>query len=79
LPGFFLLALGAGAGAAGAGLLKRRKWAWWFAVALFTTNGLGDLVTLIATHDLIRGGSGILIACIFLICLNRPEVKRAFR
>ena len=63
--GILLLALGAGAGAAGAGLLKRRKWAWWFAVALFTINGLGDVVILFSTHDLVRGSSGILIACIF--------------
>jgi hypothetical protein len=79
ISGILLLALGAGAGAVGAGLLRRRKWAWWFAVALFTTNGLGDLVTLFATPDLIRAGSGILIACMFLICLNRPGVKRIFQ
>jgi hypothetical protein len=79
LPGILLLALGVGAGAAGVGLLKRKKWAWWFAIALFTTNGLGDMVTWLVTRDFMRAGSGFLIACIFVSCLNQPGVRRAIR
>ncbi|HEX3969336.1 MAG TPA: hypothetical protein VHW70_15315 [Edaphobacter sp.] len=76
VSGILLVALGAGTGAAGIGLLKGKEWCWWFAVVLFAINGIGDLVTLFLTHDLIRGGSGVLIAIIFLFCLTRLQVKR---
>ncbi len=78
VSGALLAALGVGSGFAGAGLLRRRRSAWWFAVVLFTINGLGDLVALFFTRDLIRGASGVLIAGAFLFCLTRPQVRRQF-
>jgi len=78
VSGTLLAALGVAAGIAGAGLLRGRRWAWWFAVALFSINGLGDLVTLLFTRDLIRGALGVLIAGAFLFCLTRPRVRRQF-
>jgi hypothetical protein len=75
LSGAILLTLAAMAGSAGAGLLRGRKWAWWIAIALFAINGLGDLINLILTHDLLRGGTGVLIAGVFLFLLTRPGVR----
>lgn len=78
IPGVLLLALGITAGLAGAGLLRRKKWAWWIALAIFTISGLRDVVTLVLARDLVRGGSGVLIAGAFLFFLTRPRVKRYF-
>jgi hypothetical protein len=78
LPGVLLLALGITTGLAGAGLLRGKKWAWWIALAVFAINGLGDVVTLLLTRDVVRGGSGILIAGVFLFFLTRPRVQRYF-
>ena len=44
--GLFLLLLSVGTLLSGVGMLRRRRWAWCFAVVLFTVNGAGDLVTL---------------------------------
>jgi hypothetical protein len=76
LSGAILLTLAAMASIAGAGLLRGRGWAWWMAVALFAINGLGDLINLILSHDLLRGGTGVLIAGAFLFFLTRPGVRR---
>jgi hypothetical protein len=76
LSGAILLTLAAMAGIAGAGLLWGRRWAWWIAVVLFAINGLGDLINLILSHDLLRGGTGVLIAGAFLFFLTRPGVRR---
>ena len=54
ISGVTLLFLGAGTGAAAAGLLRRRKWAWRFAVALFVIDGCGDIVAFLTTGDLLR-------------------------
>jgi uncharacterized membrane protein len=74
--GVLLIALGVLTCCAGVGLLRRRRWAWITAVAIFAINGAGDVVTLLVTHDVLRGGSGILIAGAFLFLLTRPTVRR---
>src|SRR5713101_2496914 len=51
VSGVLLLALALGTAGAATGLLRRRKWAWWFAVALFAVNGFGDLVGYYVTRD----------------------------
>jgi hypothetical protein len=76
LPGILFLVLSAVTAAAAVGLLRRRRWAWWIAVAVFVINGCGDLVTLIAAHDLVRGGAGIVVAGLFLFFLTRPEIRQ---
>jgi hypothetical protein len=78
ISGIMLMALGAGAGAAGIGLLRRKKWAWWSAIALFAVNGIGDVAALFVGQDLVKGGSGVLIAACFLFCLTRSKVMRYF-
>ncbi len=79
LPGILFLVLSAFTAAAAIGLLGRCRWAWWIAVGVFAINGCGDLVTLFAAHDLIRGGAGIVVAGLFLFFLTRPEVRQALR
>src|SRR5271170_1370196 len=75
LSGATLLGLAAVAGATAMGLLRRRRWAWLAAISLFAVNGLGDVITLVSTHDLARSGSGVLVATMFLYLLMRPEVS----
>jgi hypothetical protein len=76
--GLLLLALGIGTAAAGLGLLRGRPWAWWFAIVLFTVNGCGDVVGLVATGDWLRSGSEIAIAAAFVYSLTRPRVRSYF-
>lgn len=78
VAGVPLLALGIATTVAGVGLLRRKSWAWWFAVGLFAANGLGDLAALILTHDRVKGGAGVAVAGGFLFCLTRPKVRRYF-
>jgi hypothetical protein len=79
ISGVLLLALGIATAAAGRGLLRRRKWAWWLAVALFTINGCGDVAGLLATGDWLRSGSGVAVAAAFACALTRPRTRRYFQ
>jgi hypothetical protein len=78
LSGVLLLVLGVGTSAAAAGLLQGKKWSWWFAMVLFTINGCGDVVSFFATRDILRSGSGVVIASVFLYALSRGRVRRYF-
>jgi hypothetical protein len=78
IAGVLLLALGIGTAAAAIGLLHRRKWAWWFAMALFAIDGGGDVVALFATGDLLRGTVGVAVSATFLYSLTRPRVRQYF-
>ena len=44
VSGVLLLILGAATFAAARDLLRGKRWAWWFAVALFAVNGCGSVV-----------------------------------
>lgn len=74
--GFVVLGLVVGATAWG--LSYGRRWAWWLAILIFSLNGIGDLVGLLATHDLLRSGSGMVIAAGFLAVLLRSKVRTSF-
>jgi hypothetical protein len=76
--GILLLLLGVATCATGLGLLRHKMWAWVVALAIFAINACGDLVTLFWRRDLLRGGSGILIAGAFLFLLTRPRVRNSF-
>ena len=78
IAGVLLLFLGGLALATAVGLLRRRRWAWMLAVAVFAVNGAGDVVTLMVTGDILRAGSGIVIAGVFLFLLALPGVRRSF-
>lgn len=78
LSGVPLVLLGAGTAAAAVGLLRRRKWAWWFAVLLFLVDGCGDVVAFFATGDLPRSVSGVVISSAFLYSLSRRHVREYY-
>jgi hypothetical protein len=75
----FLLAVGAMAATSAAGLVRGRKWAWWLAVSIFAVNGAGDIVGFVVTRDLVRSGTGVLVAACFLFCLMRRDVRSFYR
>ena len=76
IASLLLLLLATGTLAAGLGLRNRRRWAWWFAVALFAVNAAGDVAGLLATGDWVRGVAGIVVGGAFLVCLLRRRVRR---
>lgn len=78
ISGALLLLVGTATTAAAAGLMRGRRWAWLLALAIFSLNGLGDLITVLFKQDWIKGGSGLLIAGIFLLLLLRPSVRAFF-
>src|SRR5258708_7907556 len=78
IAGVPLVLLGVGTFAAALGLLRRRRWAWWFAVILFAINGIGDLVSLVATGDWVRSASGIVVSSAFLSTLCARRVRLHF-
>ena len=61
----------------GLGLLKRKRWAWWFAIVGLAGNGAGDLISMILTHEIVRFGSGVLIVAGFVFLLALPPVRRS--
>lgn len=75
--GVFFLLLGAALIAAGIGWFRRRLWGWRLAVAIITTQVLGDLVNCVR-GDLLRGGTGIIIAGALLMFLLRPRTRATF-
>ena len=77
--GVLLLALGAGTAAAASGLLRRKRWAWWFAIALIAVDGCGDALSFFATKDFLRTGVGVAVSATFLYSLTRARVRRYFR
>lgn len=66
IAGVALILLGLATFAAARGLLRRDLWAWWFAIILFTVNGIGDLVSFVATGDWLRSASGVVISSVFI-------------
>jgi hypothetical protein len=74
-PGF--LALSLVMASAAVGCLRRRRWGWRLALAIFAINGLGDLFQLVTGH-LVEGGVGTAVAGAVLIHLSRPAVRGAF-
>ncbi len=75
--GIAFLLLGATLAVAGTSWFTRRLWGWRLAVAIITTQVLGDLVNAFM-GDLVRGGVGFIIAGALLVFLLRPQVRSAF-
>lgn len=73
----FLFSLAFVSGVTAVGLLLHRRWAWWIALLLFAVNGAGDVVSLAHTGDVMRFGSGVLIAGGFVVLLLLPPVRRS--
>ena len=75
MPALLFAVVGIATALAGRGLLRRRRWAWWFAVAVFAMNIVGDIISLASTHDLMRRGLGVVVAGALLMCLLRRDVR----
>ena len=78
VAGLLLLTLGALCAVLTLGVLRRKRWAWWGAVLLLGVHCMGDLVTLVLYRDVVKGGSGVLIASLFLVLLLLPATRRYF-
>lgn len=72
-----LFALGIVAAVTATGLLRRERWSWGIALLLFAVNGAGDFISLLRTEELLRFGSGVLIAAGFIALLLLPPVRRS--
>jgi hypothetical protein len=77
--GVFLLALGVGTFGAAFGLLAGRRWAWWFAAALFAVDACGNVVSYFLIHDALRSLTGAIISSVFLFSLCRSRIRHYFR
>ena len=69
--------LGVALATAGIGWFRRRLWGWKLAVAIIATQVLGDVVNCLR-GDLLRGGTGVIIAGALLLFLLRSKVRAAF-
>ena len=77
MVGVFFLLLGAALTAAGIGWFRRRVWGWRLAVVIIATQVLGDVVNCVR-GDLLRGGTGVIIAGALLMFLLQPKIKATF-
>ena len=75
--GILFLLLGAALTTAAMGWFRRRLWGWRLAVVIIATQVLGDVVNCVR-GDLLRGGTGVIIAGALLLFLLRPKVKASF-
>jgi hypothetical protein len=75
--GILFLLLGAALTTAGIGWFRRRLWGWRLAVAIIATQVLGDVVNCVR-GDLLRGGTGVIIAGALLLFLLRPKIRATF-
>jgi len=75
--GILFLLLGAALATAGIGWFRRRLWGWRLAVVIIAIQVLGDVVNCVR-GDLLRGGTGVIIAGALLLFLLQPKVRGAF-
>jgi hypothetical protein len=75
--GILFLLLGAALTAAGIGWFRRRLWGWRLAVVIIATQVLGDVVNCVR-GDLLRCGTGVIIAGALLLFLLQPKIKATF-
>ena len=75
--GPLFLLLSAALGFASAGWLRRRKWGWWLAVTIISTQVLGDLVNTFR-GQVIQGSVGIAVAGALLLYMTRASVRAVF-
>ena len=61
----------------GVGWFQHRLWGWRLAVAVIATQAIGDIVNLVRS-DVLRGGTGVIIAGALLLYLLTPRVRAAF-
>jgi hypothetical protein len=71
--GYVLIGIGVATCAAAFGLLRRQRWAWWFAVVLFAVEITGDAVMYSFTREVLRAVAGVLISGMFLALMLRAR------
>jgi len=77
MAGIFFLVLAAALVTAGIGWFRGRLWGWRLAVAIISTQVLGDVVNCVR-GDWLRGGTGAIIAGALLLYLLRPRIRATF-
>jgi hypothetical protein len=77
MVGILFLVLGVALTTTGIGWFRRRLWAWKLAVVIIATQVLGDVVNCLR-GDLLRGGTGVIIAGALLLFLLRSKVRATF-
>lgn len=75
--GILFLLLAVALVTAGIGWFRRRLWGWRLTVGVIGTQVIGDIVNLVR-GDVLRGGTGVIIAGALLLYLLRPRIKAAF-
>jgi hypothetical protein len=73
--GFLLLSVAMGFAAVGC--MRRRRWGWTLAVAIFAANSVGDAIRA-ATGGLAEGFFGVAVTLSILWWLTRPNVRALF-
>ncbi len=76
--GVFLWVVGGVAAGTARNLLRRKIWAWRFAIALFAIDLCGDFVSFFITRDVVRAAAGVLVSGAFIYALSRPPVRLYF-
>ena len=77
IVGIFFLVLGVALTTAGIGWFRRRLWGWKLAVVIIATQVLGDVIDCLR-GDLLRGGTGVIIASALLLFLLQSKVRATF-
>ena len=75
--GILFLLLSVALAMAGIGWFRRRPWGWRLAVVIIATQVVGDLVNCVR-GDLLRGGTGVIVAGALLLFLWRPKIRDSF-
>jgi hypothetical protein len=75
--GLPFLLLGVTLGSAGVGWFRRRKWAWWLAVAVIATQVAGNLANIVLGR-VVEVAVGGTIAAALLFYLLRAAVRESF-
>jgi hypothetical protein len=75
--GILFLLLGAALATAGIGWFRHRLWGWRLAVVIIAIQVLGDVVNLVR-GDLLRGGTGVIIAGALLLFLLQSKIRATF-
>jgi len=75
--GILFLFLGAALTTSAIGWFRRRRWGWRLAVIIIAIQILGDIVNCVR-GDLLRGGTGVIIAGAVLVFLLQPKIRAAF-
>ena len=75
--GILFLLLGVALITAGIGWIRRRVWGWRLTIAIISTQVAGDVVNCVR-GDLLRGGTGLILAGALLLFLLRPKIRVSF-